>query len=224
MLSVPSPSPSRLAIAAVIWDYDGTLVDTRAADEAAVAELIRSDPATAAGAELFWAAEGRPITERLELAWPGRLAEILPLFDRPERPRIFPGVTPAIRALSRRGLAQAVVSSRRTRPLEWGLGACELRPAFRAVVGLESVSLPKPDPEGLIRVCAQLGISTDQAVYIGDRDVDVEAGLRAGMTTWRATWSLPRTRSAPGPLEVRRPREVVERIDALQRRTLAAAG
>ena len=69
------------AFDAVIWDYDGTLVDSRGADEAAVAELLAGDPGAASGAELFWAAEGRPIIERLELAWPGRADEVLPLFE-----------------------------------------------------------------------------------------------------------------------------------------------
>jgi pyrophosphatase PpaX len=206
---------------AVIWDYDGTLVDTRGADEAAVAELLAHDPGAAAGAEVFWAAEGRPIIERLELAWPGRADEILPLFDRRISPITFRGIPRVLTELGRRRLRLAVVSSRRLEPLEWGLQACGLRSHFETVVGLDCVSHPKPDPEGLLLAARRLGVRTSRAVYIGDRDVDVDAGRHCGMTVWRAIWSLPPGAGATsGPREVASPAEVLARVD----RHIAEAG
>jgi pyrophosphatase PpaX len=206
----PHPTP----FDAVIWDYDGTLVDTRGADEAAVAELVAQDPACAAGAELFWAAEGRPIIERLELAWPGRAAEVLPLFERLVSPTIFHGVFPVLAELERRRVRLAVVSSRRLAPLEWGLGVCGLRRHFETVVGLDCVAQPKPDPEGLLLAARRLGVHASRAVYIGDREVDVDAGRHAGMTVWRAIWALPPALGAPpSPRELAHPTEVLARLD-----------
>jgi len=200
---------------AVIWDYDGTLVDSRGADEAAVAELVGRDPGSAAGAELFWALEGRPIIERLELAWPGRVDEVLSLFDRRISPTCFRGIPRVLAELGRRRLHLAVVSSRRLEPLEWGLVACGLRRHFETVVGLDCVSEPKPDPEGLLLAARRLGVRASRAVYIGDREVDVDAGRHAGMTVWRATWALPPGSGvAPSPRELASPGEVLARLDA----------
>jgi HAD superfamily hydrolase (TIGR01509 family) len=199
----------------VVWDYDGTLVATRFADEAAVADLIRMDPAAAAGAEVFWANEGQPIIQRIDLAWPGRAAEILPMFDQRVRPRLHRGVVPVLAELRRRGRPMAVVSSRRREPLEWGLRAAGLRPYFDAVIGLEDVEHPKPDPEGLLKAVRRIGASPSDAVYVGDSDVDVEAGRRAGMTAWRAGWAAPpHNAAAPGPYLLLHPREVLERLDS----------
>jgi len=225
-------SPNRLSADAVVWDYDGTLVDTRAADETAVADLLLEDPASAAGAELFWAAEGRPIVERIELAWPGRLEELLPLFDRRIRPRVLPGVAAVIGELRVMGLAMAVVSSRRVEPLDWGLRACGLRSAFATVVGLEDVVAPKPDPEGLLIACLKLDVSPARAVYVGDSEVDVEAGRRAGMSAWWATWAKRQPNGSVGPTELRRPADLLMRLRAPGQRPgrgnvpppLAAAG
>jgi pyrophosphatase PpaX len=225
-------SPNRLSVDAVVWDYDGTLVDTRAADETAVAELLLLDPGAAAGAELFWAAEGRPIVERIELAWPGRLEELLPLFDRPIRPRVLPGVAAVLSELRSMGLTMAVVSSRRAEPLDWGLRACGLRSAFTTVVGLEDVVAPKPDPEGLLIACLKLDILPVRAVYVGDSEVDVEAGQRAGMGAWWATWAKRQTDGPAGPIELRRPSDLLMRLRAPGQRPgrenvpppLAAAG
>lgn len=215
MSALPSSLPiPDLAIQAVIWDYDGTLVETRFADEAAVAELIRSEPAAAAGAEVFWATEGQPIIQRLELAWPGRGREILPLFDQRVRPHRHRGVGPVLDALRRRDMPMAVVSSRRHEPLEWGLRACGLRPYFDTVLGLEDVSRPKPDPEGLLQAVRRLGATPSRGVYVGDSEVDVEAGHRAGMTAWRAAWAAPPPPDAPRtPFLLRRPQEILDRLD-----------
>lgn len=215
------PASARPHIGAVVWDYDGTLVATRFADEAAVAELIRRDPSAAAGAEVFWATEGQPIIERLELAWPGRAAEVLPLFDQRVRPRVHRGVRGVLDELRRRGMPMAVVSSRRREPLEWGLTACGLRPYFSVVVGLEDVDEPKPDPEGLLKAVRRLGVAPSRAVYVGDSEVDMEAGRRAGMTAWRAAWAAPPSHGAPrAPFLLLHPAEVLERLDEMA----AAAG
>lgn len=206
---------------AVVWDYDGTLVDTHATDEAAVADIVRNDPSAAAGIETFWASEGRPIIERIEEAWPGRLDEYLPLFDGEEPPRIFPGVRPVLRELRRRGTPMAVVSSRRLRPLLRGLAASRLRPFFEVVVGLDVVHAPKPDPEGLLLALERIGVPPSRAVVVGDRDVDLEAARRAGATGWRAVWALePLPLSERLAVDLRRPAAVLERLDG----PVAAAG
>ena len=206
---------------AVVWDYDGTLVDTRSTDEAAVAHLVARDPSLAAAVEHFWSTEGRPIIERIEDAWPGRLEELLPLFDGDEPPRIFPGIRPVLRELRRREMPLAVVSSRRLRPLLRGLAASRLRPFFEVIVGLDTVHAPKPDPEGLLLALERIGVPPSRAVVVGDRDVDLEAARRAGATGWRATWALgplpPPERLA---VDLPRPATVLQRLDG----PVAAAG
>jgi beta-phosphoglucomutase-like phosphatase (HAD superfamily) len=216
MSALPTSLQRHPAVDAVIWDYDGTLVDTRFADEAAVTELIRRDPSAAAGAEVFWATEGQPIIQRLELAWPGRAREVLPLFDQPVPPHRQRGVGPVLDTLRRGRVPMAVVSSRRRDPLDWGLRAARLRPYFATVIGLEDVGAPKPDPEGLLVAARRLSVSPSRAVYVGDSEVDVEAGHRAGMTAWRAAWAAPPPRHhAHAPFLLLHPSEVVERLEDL---------
>ena len=194
---------------------------SRFVDEAAVAALVASDPAAAAGVETFWRHEGEPLVSRIELAWPGRSSEILPRFERPEAPRLFPGIAPLLNNLDRKGLLLAVVSSRRLAALQSGLDATGLRSHFPVVIGLEDVTTPKPSPEGLILALERLGVPPAQAVFVGDSDHDVEAGRRAGVTVWRAVWGLPAGDRAPahpdGTLLLRRPEELGERLRRLAR-------
>ncbi len=124
---------------------------------------------------------------------------------------MFPGVTTLLERLSRRRLAMAVVSSRRRAALEKGLVDTGLRRHFRLVVGLEDVERPKPSPEGLLLALRRLGVAPSGAVFIGDTELDVEAGQRAGVTTWRAVGAFSRrTRSwaSDGVVLLRSPDEV----------------
>ena len=208
------------AFDAVVWDYDGTLVDTRSGDEAAVAALVAADPTLTPGVQVFWETEGRPITERLELAWPERAGEILGLFDQYDIPKVHAGVRRVLTSLHRARVGQAVVSSRRLEPLCRGLGQTRLATLFAAVVGLESVAVCKPDPEGLHRALAALGVAPSRAVFVGDRDVDMEAARRAGMTGWLATWGYPSALHPSAAAILAHPDEVVLRVHGPQ----AAAG
>jgi len=202
------PDPLTAAFEAVIWDYDGTLVATGAADSAAVETLLRRDPSAAEGAAIFWATEGEPIQARIERAWPGRAAEILPLFDVPVRPDVFRGVRPTLAALRAAGVLLAVVSSRRCEPLEWGLRATRLRSAFGAVIGLDDVHEPKPSPEGLMLAVRSLGVAVARTVFVGDSPLDMEAGRRAGVTAWRAAWD-ERNQARLPEFALRRPADVL---------------
>jgi len=49
------------------------------------------------------------------------------------------------------------------------------------IVGGEDVTRHKPDPEGLQRALASLGIEGDQALYVGDHPVDGQAAAGAGV-------------------------------------------
>jgi pyrophosphatase PpaX len=215
------PRRSQPAVDVVVFDFDGTLVASRFVDEAAVAALVASDPAAAAGVETFWRHEGEPLVSRIELAWPGRTSEVLPLFERPEAPHRFPGITALLKELDRDGLLLAVVSSRRLAALHRGLDATGLGSHFPVVIGLDDVTTPKPSPEGLILALERLGVSPARGVFVGDSDHDVEAGRRAGVTVWRAAWGLPAAHPAlahpSGTLLLHRPAEVGEQLRRLTR-------
>ena len=160
----------------------------------------------------FWASEGHPLVDRLELSWPGRAAEILRRFDGQEPPRVVPGVPEVLDELLGRGLRLAVVSSRRLPPLLRGLAAGGLEDRFPVVIGLETVHRPKPDPEGMLLAAERLEIPPSRVLVVGDRAVDMEAARRAGATGWPAAWCLPEG-AEPMPCALTTPAEVLLRLD-----------
>lgn len=61
---------------------------------------------------------------------------------------------------------------------------------FDAIIGGDSVNSKKPDPEGLNSILEQLHVTPDEAVLIGDSPVDVETGKRAGVATCVVNFGL----------------------------------
>jgi phosphoglycolate phosphatase-like HAD superfamily hydrolase len=55
---------------------------------------------------------------------------------------------------------------------------------FDAVFGPEDAGAAKPDPAMLFKALETLRVSKTEALYVGDMEVDVETGRRAGVETW----------------------------------------
>ncbi len=58
----------------------------------------------------------------------------------------------------------------------------------QSVHGADTVPLPKPEPDGLYKVCEELGVAPSEAVYIGDSPSDGLAAKNSGMPSIGVTW------------------------------------
>ncbi|MCX8131082.1 MAG: HAD-IA family hydrolase [Clostridia bacterium] len=61
---------------------------------------------------------------------------------------------------------------------------------FKVVIGPESVGRMKPDPEGLLRIIDVFGVQPGRTIMVGDTYTDVEVGKRAGTRTCGVTYGL----------------------------------
>ena len=83
---------------------------------------------------------------------------------------------------------------------------------FDDVLGQVQGQATKPNPEILLKMLDKIGISKDDAVYIGDSDVDVETAKNAGMKMIAVTWGF-RDREF---LEKLNPEYIVDNIKELK--------
>jgi 2-phosphoglycolate phosphatase len=185
------------ALRAVIFDLDGTLVDT-ADDFVPVVQQLREecghgpmDPARIRAS----VSNGSRALVRLALDITEDAAEfetqrqrLLSLYGdilgRHARP--YPGVSELLAQFDRRGITWGIATNKPrsyTLPLLETLG---LRAA--SVVCPEDVQQPKPHPESLQKGCRELGCTPQEAVYIGDHLRDIEAGRGAGLYTIAAAY------------------------------------
>jgi len=191
---VDRPAPS-LTGATIVFDLDGTLVDT-APDLVAVLNdllieeglcalpLAAARPLIGRGARVLiergFAAAGVPLDpvrapglfDRFIARYRGRIArESLP----------FPGVADALDALARAGAALAVCTNKPTQLSLGLLDALGLTARFAAIVGPEGAPAAKPDPRHLLAAIEQSGGRPQRALMVGDSAADADAARAAGV-------------------------------------------
>ena len=179
---------------AVLFDLDGTLIDTapdfiRCLNQLRQqhglaplpAEHIRRSVSNGARAMIR-------VGFGLEPEHPDYLAKHTDFLDLYEagvavETTLFEGMPPILEALEARGIPWGIVTNKPVRfaaPLVDALG---LAPRCAAVICPDHVAQRKPHPEALLLACEQIGADPAKAVYVGDHERDIEAGRNAGMKT-----------------------------------------
>ncbi|HUX74784.1 MAG TPA: phosphoglycolate phosphatase [Steroidobacteraceae bacterium] len=184
------------SLAAVLFDLDGTLLDT-AADIAlalnrAIGEYGWTPIAPAEVRALI--GRGAPMLLRRAAALQGRhpdealLAAMLEGFlrhygaleeRRESAAQPFAGAAEALRQLHGAGLKIAVVTNKQQRFADSLLGNLGLAGWIDLVVGGDACARRKPDPEPLLYACARLGAAPQEALMVGDSGNDVQAARAA---------------------------------------------
>jgi phosphoglycolate phosphatase len=190
-----APAPDPLAGAVVVFDLDGTLVDT-APDLIGALNVVLGEcglaPLPVEAARLVAGRGARAMVAR------GFEAEglVVPperepeLFDRfidvyvgriAQESRPFPGATEALDALAAAGARLAVCTNKRSDLTLMLLGALGLTARFAAVVGPDTAGFFKPDPRHLLAAIDAAGGTADRALMVGDAAPDREAARAAGV-------------------------------------------
>jgi phosphoglycolate phosphatase len=175
-------------IRALLFDLDGTLIDS-SADIAASANHLRLelglealDPqliATYIGDGLE--ALVRRVLGKEEVAAEAQLFKAYYHEHCVDSTRFYPAVEETIRALHSRAYAMAVVTNKPERISVRILEQLGVGSLFGCVIGGNSTAKKKPDPEPLQLACQKLGVDLRTSCMIGDSRVDVEAGHNAGV-------------------------------------------
>lgn len=177
---------------AVLWDMDGTLVDTAKLhfDAWVLACQALGREFTA---EDFRLTFGRRNPEIYDYLFPGkpnpeasdRLGLEKELLYRAEAKRqgisLLPGVGELIQDLARSGAKQGIGSSAPRGNLDLILELTGIGPFMGAIVGQEDTSRGKPDPEVFLVGAQRLGLSPHQCVVVEDAVAGVQAAKAAGM-------------------------------------------
>lgn len=216
----------------LIFDLDGTLVDTPSAIVEAFtatfanlgvepkdASAIRATiglPLNQAFGKLLGAPTDDPTVIRAAQRYQVLFKEhVLPTAKR----LLFPGVADGLTALQRQGFTLAVATSKFSANAEGLLTAAGIQDRFALVVGADQVDRPKPHPEMGHLIIRKLGIPPERAIMVGDTTHDLLMAKAVGMRSIAVTYgvhSLQELTSAD-------PTWVVDTFDAVRKRVEWAA-
>jgi phosphoglycolate phosphatase len=180
---------------AVVFDLDGTLVDTAPDLHAHLNEMLADlgrpgfalddvRPMIGDGARMLLrrgldASGGMPAGVDLEALF----AEFLRRYTaRPLRfGASFDGVEATLKGLARAGTKLGVCTNKPQAPTDRLLAELDLARHFAVVIGGDSLSVRKPDPGHLLAVLEGLGARPERAVLVGDSANDVSAAAATGI-------------------------------------------
>ncbi len=204
-------------LTAIIFDLDGTLVDSSPAivecmNYALAAKgLPPADPyavkrGIGTALEEMFSSVTHDDPSELALLYRERYKEVFL-----EKTHLLDGVKESLQALKDRGYRFAVATAKPryfTEPILEHLGVGHL---FDAVAGAEEVARLKPCPDILHLVLSRLGSREGETLYVGDHPVDVAAGHAAGIEVISVTTGF----HSREELEKLHPAAVVENLQEL---------
>lgn len=173
----------------VVFDWDGTLMDSEAhivaCIQAAFRDIGRPPPPPAAAREVI----GLGLAEAMAMLWPGadsRNAQAAidryraHFFAASATPsQLFPDAHRILSHLRERGLLLAVATGKSRRGLDRALLETQLRDLFHATRCADETR-SKPHPEMLYQLMDELGVAAADTLMVGDTEYDVEMAHRAG--------------------------------------------
>ena len=178
----------------LVFDFDGTLVDSYPLIEEAFAHVMRTHRLDDAARELFRRSRGLPLPEQMKLVAPQMWEELVATYRSVDatlgHARVFRGIPTLVQKLHQAGAPLGVVSCKRRALVEAELEAVGLRRYFDVVIGYEDVTPPKPAPDPLLVAIGKLGLPRSSAIYVGDSLVDLQTGRAARVRTVLAAWGL----------------------------------
>jgi phosphoglycolate phosphatase len=179
---------------AVLFDLDGTLLDT-AADFTRVLNGLLAEhqrPLQDYNSVRCCVSEGARAVVRLGFGLEPEDPAFAPLLnaflDRyeaslSEETSLFPGMEGQLQKLESRGIAWGIVTNKPARFTTPLLKQLALTSRCATAVCPDDVSNRKPHPEPMYLACKHIGIRPSEAIYVGDHRRDIDAGRNAGMKT-----------------------------------------
>ena len=174
----------------IVWDFDGTLVDSRPLIEAGMGHAL-----DALGLPRELMAEwlkyvGLPVEVGVEKTFRPLglgLDEVLKAYrsfghaDHEGLLRAFPGMDALIAELAHRGVPMAIATSKRTLPLSRQLERLGWTGCFAPIITPDQVTHGKPHSESLELCLKAYNLNPEEAVMVGDTPFDMEMAQRAGV-------------------------------------------
>lgn len=188
-----------MAIRGILYDNDGTLVDTRELILSSMRHTMKTVLGREYPEDVLLRGVGTPLdSQLLEFADGDEQlgAELARVYREHNHSvhdaavRLFPGVEQGLADLNKAGFVQGVVTAKRHWLAQHGLEITGAWENLDCLVGADDCPMGKPAPDPIIMGAELLGLAPEECVYLGDSPYDMQAGLVAGCTTVAALWGM----------------------------------
>jgi|AP95_1055475.scaffolds.fasta_scaffold00037_18 phosphoglycolate phosphatase len=193
-------SPLQTSIECVLFDLDGTLIDTAPDFVAVVKQLLaeHGKPPLSRDSIYHTVSDGARALVKLAFGIDEDHAEFVELTQRllhlyyqqlqVTDAALYPGLDGLLAKLERQQIPWGIVTNKPEKYTSLLLDKLNLRSRCGTLVCPDHVSQRKPHPEPILLACRQLGVGTERTVYIGDHRRDIEAAKNADVIAIAAAY------------------------------------
>lgn len=184
------------AYRAVIFDLDGTVLDSVdhivLSFQYAIREVLGRD----VGREEATAHVGRPLEEQMVLISPERADELVAAYrefnhrEHDRMLRLYDGILNLLRSLEVAGVRLGLVTSKSRHTTQMAFELTGIEGHFDQVICADESPRNKPSPDPILLCLDRLGVSPDEAAYVGDSPADIQAARSAFVTAIGVTWGV----------------------------------
>jgi len=192
----------------VLFDLDGTLIDSAAIILASFRHATRTVLAREVPDEqLLAAVGGSSLQDQMRALDAARVDELVSCYREHNEPahadlQACSGVLPVVERLHAEGRRLGIVTAKRRATVELAFAVCPLGHLFEVVVGSDDTERHKPHPDPILCALGRLGAPASTAAYVGDSPFDVAAAQAAGVHAVAVSWGGIHSRerlAATGP-------------------------
>lgn len=183
-----------MEIKGVIFDLDGTLIDSYPLTTFAFKEVLKKWGNIELTEDEIYLSFGPPEKvifkryvgeDKLEECY----LDYVKIFEKNSNDiKVFEGVREVLEELKRLEILTGIFTGRGRELSIKLLQLKELSQFFKELVSSENVPNPKPHPDGVKEICRRLGVKPSNCLHVGDSFMDIIAGKMAGAITAGALW------------------------------------
>ena len=183
----------------IIFDFDGTLGDTRRNIVTTMLMTIEELQLPNCSEEECAATIGLPLAGCFRTLFPDIQEELIPRCAETYRrifnenlksiyPEAFPGVVETLSILHQKGFVLTIASSRSRNSLMELTRNLGIADYISYILGADDVKEAKPNPEPVLKTLADMHFDANETLVVGDMPVDILMGINAGAKTCGVTW------------------------------------
>lgn len=190
----PSSHDRLRELQAVLFDLDGTLIDTIDLIRTSFRHATREVLGFELPDEITMRNVGQPLIRQFQDMAPEHAEELLRTYrefnmaQHDLLAREYPGTREVLEELKGRGMRMGVVTSKGTQAANRGIDLFGLGGFFEVVVSADDVEIHKPDPYPLQFAAGLMGADLRYCMYLGDSPHDMEAAVSGGAIAVGAQW------------------------------------
>ncbi len=193
--------PNPHEITCLLWDVDGTMVDTTDLIVSSLDYIYRKYYRQTTSQDVIRSLIGTPLRKQIRFFGEPEefgactetvIQDFIRFYEQNrDRERVLPEVTRLVNAGYSLGIPTGLVTSKNREELSNTLPRLGIAQSVGVAITADDVTHPKPAPEGILSALEKLQIPKDHraaSVYIGDTVHDMQAGRDAGINTVAVTW------------------------------------